>query len=287
MSPLLGAFGAAASRALGKMAGGFRSFIDNFNRSNTTSDLGTPSTGPGLWSAIRGVWKVTSNQATSTDSNTTYPIAAVETTIQNPVISLDTNTNGGAGAAFWVSDSNNWWGIIPYQATNTTYSSFCSGFSQSCNGYYLAFHCAHDCIGYAQYWHEDGGHYSGQTCGCGHQSSQCNSFVQACSTYTQSSSTSAGTRYLRLIKSVGGTVSTVKDQSVSAAIASIKVLVDNAGSITGKAYSSTGQTTQTGSDLTETPSSPTKGTKHGIILAPGGWTSGTTVDSLTIEKNTN
>lgn len=285
MSPVLGAFGAAASRAFGKLAGGFISFIDNFNRSNTSSDLGTPSTGPGLWSAIRGTWKVTSNQATSTDSNTTYPIAAVETTIQNPTINLDVSTNNGSGVAFWVSDSSNWWGVIQFQATTTSYGSQCNAYGQQCNAYSQGWQCAGDCWGYYMDWFEDSGWQQVALCHCGHYYQQCNTYSSACTTYSQTSSQSAGTRYLRLIKSVSGTVSTVKDQSVSAAVASMKVIVDSAGSITAKAYSSTGQSSQTGSDLTETPSSPTKGTKHGVVLGPGGWTSGTTVDQITITKS--
>jgi hypothetical protein len=102
-----------------------------------------------------------------------------------------------------------------------------------------------------------------------------------CNAYFSQTNNNPGTRYLRLIKSVANTVTTVVDQTVAATVASIKVIVSN-GTITGRAYSGTGQTTQTGSDLTNTPVSPTTGTKHGIILAPGGYTQGNTVDNLSI-----
>ena len=117
------------------------------------------------------------------------------------------------------------------------------------------------------------------------EQTKCNSFGSACATYSQGSSISysAGSRYLRLLKSVSNTVTTVADSAIAAAAASIKVVVTSGGLITASAYTGAGQTTQTGSNLTNTPSSPTKATKHGILLAPGGVTQATTVDNLTLK----
>jgi hypothetical protein len=114
---------------------------------------------------------------------------------------------------------------------------------------------------------------------------QCIVYTSNCSAYTQGSSVgySAGSRYLRLLKSVSNTVTTVADSAIAAAAASIKVVVTSGGLITASAYTGAGQVTQTGSNLTNTPVSPTKATKHGILLAPGGVTQATTVDNITLK----
>ena len=436
---------------------------DAFGRANTVTGLGIADSGQ-AWVATRGNWFVDTFKAKSTDTPTNYPIAGVDAGSSNATIDLDT-TGNGAGAAFWITDTANWHGVVPYQGTTTTYSQSCSAFSQqnngySCGGSYSQTGPTYSCGGsYSQtgpsyscggsYAQAGGGYYCGgsttfgaaytcsqltqtgpsyscggplsyytstacsggyqtsqtgpfyscvgptfsseicsvgysrgyigggiyyQYCSVGtytayycqgaiygpyygtayacpgglyeqgyttceydtigptygytcsgttssYQTSSCNlpvqngyypsctnpqgptygqtcsnvvgpTYGQTCSNivgpnysstcsggYYQTSATSAGTQYLRLIKSVANTVTTVVDQAVSTAIASIKVILSGNG-ITARAYTSAGQNTQTGSDLTAT--STAGGTTHGIILAPGGYTQSTTIDNFTV-----
>jgi len=257
----------------------FKIFTDNFNRT-TSGSLGTPS-GGGAWAAIRGVWFANGTKATSSATATDYPIATSDIYTNAPTILLDVDGNG-VGASFWVSDSSNWWGVVPWQdtASTTNYFSNCSAYTQTCTAFgYFSF-----CTDYGQFVTNNRyGGYS-KRCIIYNADTKCFVYGSNCSAYTQGSSVSysAGSRYLRLLKSVSNTVTTVTDSAISAAAASIKVVVNSGGTITASAYTGAGQVTQTGSNLTNTPVSPTKSTKHGILLAPGGVTQATTVDNITL-----
>ena len=258
----------------------FKIFTDNFNRT-TSGSLGTPS-GGGAWSAIRGVWFANGSKATSSGTATDYPIATSDIYTTAPTILLDVDGNG-VGASFWVSDSSNWWGVVPWQATasTTNYTANCNSYVQTC----VTYTNSTNCIAYTSYTVNN--RYGTYAAKCVQFQTQaiCNGYGSSCNSYTQGSSVSysAGSRYLRLLKSVSNTVTTVADGAISSAAASIKVVVNSGGLITASAYTSAGQVTQTGSDLTNTPSSPTKATKHGILLAPGGVTQATTVDNITLK----
>jgi hypothetical protein len=97
-------------------------FKDNFNRSNTSTSLETSSDG-GLWNAIRGTFKVTTNKAQSTDLASTYPLATTVMPKSNVAISLK-GVSQGSTAALWVTDSNQWWavGIDQTQVSASTLS---------------------------------------------------------------------------------------------------------------------------------------------------------------------
>lgn len=259
----------------------FKIFTDNFNRT-TSGSLGTPS-GGGAWAAIRGVWSANGTKATSATAPSSYPIATSDIYTNAPTILLDVDGNG-VGASFWVSDSSNWWGVVPWQdtASTTNYTANCSAFTQQCVAYgYFGF-----CAFYEMY--QVNSRYGTTSIRCtGNYSVNgfCATYGAGCTAYTQGSSVSysAGSRYLRLLKSVSNTVTTVADQAISSAAASIKVVVNSGGTITASAYTGAGQVTQTGSNLVNTPSSPTKATKHGLLLAPGGVTQATTADNITLK----
>jgi hypothetical protein len=76
---------------------------------------------------------------------------------------------------------------------------------------------------------------------------------------------------LKLIKSVSGTVSTVDTVDIAtttsgtAGIGYVQVVTTKAGQITASAQMSTGGAT---SQIVNTPSSPTKARRHGLIFAP-------------------
>ena len=367
---------------------------DAFNRTNTTTGLGTTDTGGQSWLAKRGNWFVSSNKAKSTDTASTYPVAAVEMIDANVQINLDVDTaGGGTGAAFWVTDANNWWGAHTYNASATAYSAVCSTYSSSCStyttsgasyscaaygasctaytagvacnaytfasvctsysivyyaacngtGYYStcsAYTSGSACSAYYSVYNKGAGGYiaacsayyavsncttytssaycasyygtpsticgayaASSTCTGYTSTSSCSSYGAACTlttgptysavcstyssicaTYTSSSSTVLGTRYLRLIKSVANTVTTVLDTAVASAIASIQVNISGTGLIL-RAYSSSAQNTQIGTDITYTATGATTATQHGLLLAPGGFDQGTVVDNLTINPN--
>ena len=368
---------------------------DAFNRANTTTGLGVTDTGGQSWLAKRGNWFINTNKAKSTDTPSTYPVAAVELIDANVQINLDVDTaGGGTGAAFWVTDANNWWGVHTYNASTTAYSSVCATYSSSCSTYatsaasyscaaygtacaayssvqvcntytfstscsstvanyssscnsttygstcnsytvgtgcstygsvynksaagYIstctAYYAFPSCIGYVGYSYCNAytsvlsgyscGGYTGSTVcssyGTGPScsaytstctstvgptySSVCSTYASVCATYTSSSSTVLGTRYLRLVKSVANVVTVVLDTAVASLVSSIQVSTSGLG-LTLRAYSSAGQNTQIGTDITYTATGATTATQHGLLLAPGGFDQGTVVDNLTINPN--
>jgi hypothetical protein len=387
---------------------------DTFTRADTGSGLGTSDSGA-LWSAIRGIFFISSNKAKSNDSAATYPIAVVDSGVTTPSINLDTDTaGGGTGISFWVSDTQNWYGVFPFVATSTSYGQSCATYTQSaasysctqvsgpnygaacqgyastygqqCQGFTTTYGQTCDgftttygqqcqgfsttygqtciqwsnisygntiicsggwqqrydglrgyyyqvCLAYANQQTSSGGgcidwsQTSGTSCTGGYSQTSSNSctggysqtsansctggyaqtgpnytcpggYIQSgpsyscgivngpnysalCSAYTQTSANSAGQVSLRLIRSVANVVSTLVDQAISALPASLQVLISG-NQITARAYSGVGQTTQIGSDLVNTPSSPITATQHGLIIAPGGYNQGTTADNLTV-----
>lgn len=86
---------------------------------------------------------------------------------------------------------------------------------------------------------------------------------------TTCTGTNSGTyHYLRLINSVGGTVSTVTGDISLGATAAAIALSTSGNTITAKAYSDTAKTNQIGSTQTYTPVSPTRGRSVGIVAVP-------------------
>jgi hypothetical protein len=111
-----------------KVAGSWRvwhsaDISDDFNRLNSAT-LGTASNGIAQWTTLRGSWGVLSSQASSTTDATSGALAT--TPLIKPVpnydITLDIPNGAGVGAAFWVTDQNNWWAAITYQTSSTSYS---------------------------------------------------------------------------------------------------------------------------------------------------------------------
>lgn len=105
---------------------------DAFNRASTVSGLGTADSGQ-IWNALRGNWRISgSNTALSDDSASSYPIASVN--FGNTDVKVQTDTSGGVGIAFWVSDSGSWWAAVPRYYTSTYQYGICNAGQQSCIG---------------------------------------------------------------------------------------------------------------------------------------------------------
>jgi hypothetical protein len=113
---------------------GFVSSIsDNFQRT-TSGSLGTSSSGS-AWNAIRGVWFANGTRGQSDTAASSYPIATVQMSSANAVQNLGTITNG-VGAAMWVTDSGNWFGVVAGQETVTTYYTYCATADPATGVYY-------------------------------------------------------------------------------------------------------------------------------------------------------
>ena len=82
-------------------------FIDSFQRTTSSTSLGSPD-GINTWSNIRGAWGIVNNLATANSSPSQYPMATIIFGSSDATIVQDNVTNG-VGAAFWVTDANNWW----------------------------------------------------------------------------------------------------------------------------------------------------------------------------------
>lgn len=86
-----------------------KSFSDLFQRSNTEDGLGITADGS-RWDLVRGIFRILGNKAVSNTSPDEYPIATVTMPYEDVEISLD-DIDNGVGAALWVSDAGDWWGI--------------------------------------------------------------------------------------------------------------------------------------------------------------------------------
>lgn len=107
------------------------SVSDNFNRS--TNPLGTSSSGHS-WVAYRGTWQAYNNQlGVSYDSASGYPLSAIRMSSNNTTTQVGQST-AGAGIAFWVADSSNWWGTVPYYDEAVTYTTVCGAGGYSSGG---------------------------------------------------------------------------------------------------------------------------------------------------------
>ena len=98
------------------------------------------------WKIVRGSWQISNGRATSSTSPTNYPLATLKFTDTDVTISID-DPDPGAGAAFWVTDSGNWYAAayeqeqVCGQCQNCTAwnASNCNSFG--CIGNYNAFIC--------------------------------------------------------------------------------------------------------------------------------------------------
>lgn len=198
------------------------------------------------------------------------------------------NSNSGDGVALWVSDSSNWWGVASKQTD--TYSTFyyncncgTSYYNCNCGTSYYQCNCSTNgpYLGYLAIYNSYYYYYT-YTC------QTCSSYsCQTCSSYscqTCSGTNTINNYYLKLYRSVSGTVSEITSVTLSAIAKSIRVIT-NGLSITGRAYSDAGFASQTGSDLTHTATGATTTNLHGILIAPSTQNQNYTIDSFQSTSN--
>ena len=83
------------------------SVVETFVRSNSASLEKTNS--GATWNDVRGAWAIASNAASTSTAGSSYPISTLTFTQEDVTISVG-GIGPGMGTAFWVTDSNNWWG---------------------------------------------------------------------------------------------------------------------------------------------------------------------------------
>lgn len=89
---------------------GFATFSDSFASNSTLVSK---------WNNWISGWSLNSSGASS--SSTDYALSSVKTSSPNTTITLS-NPGSGTGAAFWISDSGNWWAALSSQTQTYSYS---------------------------------------------------------------------------------------------------------------------------------------------------------------------
>lgn len=299
MAPLLASLAGASSKAFGLLAGALKPIQDLFTRT-TSGSLGTATSGQ-TWVATRGTWSADGTQATSADAASNNSIASLP--YKSDVVAT-ASVSGGTGPVFWLTDANSWWSAVSYNTSTTTTSTYsCNPYSCNCttqaSGTYPSCNCGTTSTSTTTYSCANGTSpcagnslcYSGSGCSGNIVASSiatttttysCNACSPVCQTCydTCSSTTTTYAFYLRLLQSLSGTVSTAtSDISLGSAAAAIYVATVG-DAITAKAYSNTNMTTQLGTTMSYTPTTPTKGTSVGIIKTTSPYAQGSTVDDF-------
>ena len=101
-------------------------FLDSFTRSNSGSVI---AGGPVDWLAESGTWGIDTNQASTSTAAASYPLVTFDagTVAATVKATLPTTRSAGAGVAFWVTDSNNWWAAVADKVDTTGAPYNCSG----------------------------------------------------------------------------------------------------------------------------------------------------------------
>ena len=254
-------------------------FVDTFSRT-VSGSLG------GIWSNIRDTWYANGTAAQSDNAATNYPIAAIPLASTNQIVSA--SVGSGTGVAFWLTDSGNWWASTSYN-TQSSYTYSCNPQTLFCFNN-ASISCANG-MGSSSTGCADPSYIGSCSALQTNMSSACGGsavtsfdcgggttgvYYSTCTGYTYS-------YYLKLIKSVSGTISNVvSDVSLASQPAAIKITTST-NTITAQAYSDTAMTNALGSPVTTTPSSPLTGLKAGIIKAPTSYNQTSPVDNFSAE----
>ena len=329
------------------------SISDNFNRANS-SDLGNVPDTDTAWTKRSGNWSISNNKVSTSTSAANHPFIDVEFNTQNVLIGANINATGtsqasgkyGAGIAFWIIDSLNWWAayndVVATSTTTYTCASTLNGKSlvsgqgtTTCVYDYAAtvnssqvLGCGGGTTEYANFCRSNGPAYSTSTCvysvcvsdslykGNSALPSGCTSVAgtsgvvyyasvagtnRCFSQYSYSGrivvgtntsyscpsggtlsgttcllsagagsiTTSSYSHKVKLINSISGSIATINTYTVNDNTwipANISVSTSN-NTITLNAYQNDDNTGSSWNQV-YTASSPNRGTKHGLIVAP-------------------
>jgi hypothetical protein len=284
--PLFAIFAGAAARAYGFMQSMKTSLVDAFTRT-TSGSLG------GFWTNVRGTWFANGTQAQSNDAASNYSLASA--TLSSNNITASASVGGGGGVGFWISDANNWWAAA-YTNNSSSYSCNC----QTCTNYCCSSCTVTSCGSCGSYYQCSSGFVCQGTKCCvgfntviGNASLVCNSCTVTdcgqcgsypCGSYSCNCQTCTDVfHYLRLSRSISGTITTsvVSDVTLGQAASSIKV-VTSGDSIVATAYSDAATTNLIGT-INTTQAGATKAAKVGVIKVPSNYTQSSTIDNFAAE----
>ena len=248
--------------------------------------------------ALRGSWtkSATSGKMETTTASSSHPITEIDGLSQEAVIDLE-DIGQGIGAAFWITDQNNWWGLSTYQTaescncTTSYYTCNCRTTYYSCNcstsyyacSWYTKYVCADRAPnGYCRSYYS----YQAIASYCPRYScSTCSSY--SCSTCSTENCATCYPQFIRLIQSVAGSISTVTGWAISTAIRSMRVWIGK-NTITAMPYSDANFQNPSENPspvLYDFPSGVTRTTKFGVISAPGSDNESRTLSSIKIRRN--
>jgi hypothetical protein len=109
------------------------SVSDNFDRANNASLGNVPDTDY-TWTQTDGSWSINTNKVETITPASSYPMIDVEFNTQNVARGANINATGtsqasgkyGAGIAFWIVDSTNWWAAYNDVVTTGTIVYTCA-----------------------------------------------------------------------------------------------------------------------------------------------------------------
>lgn len=208
------------------------------------------------WKPLSGNWSVSGGDLSTSTSSSSYPILLNFDIHSQDVVITSSINSSGAGVVFWVVDQNNWWAALPFYSTeNESYvvSSF------SCN-----------CTETGRAW----GFYNGRPL-----------YSEDCSTCYNYANRNRYKYFVRLISSVGGTVSTIGNVELFNSL-------DTNDNINGIRVTTSGNSVTVqmrnnsnafyGTTISHTATTPYRGYESGIIHAPGGSFESSVVNDITI-----
>lgn len=220
----------------------------------------------GRWANTSGTWSRNADDAYTATAASSYPLASFFANTKNVSVrsGYGVANTFGWGVSFWVTDSNNWWAAV---VDRTEYSCVVGSTSGCCA-------CGSDQCG------PDGG------CNC--YSCDGGGCIGNC-TFVANAGTCSypvyGTCYnyvLKLLKRESGTVTVVASTNIasgniggSLTVGYVQVVTNDSGQITATAQMSTGGTV---ASIVNTPVSPVRTNRHGMIIAPR--TTGTQADRI-------
>jgi hypothetical protein len=290
----------------------FPSFSDNFSLSSGLKNG---------WKTLSGEWSSALTNVVSVTDGSQYPISTVK--LSKSDITSSAIISGGTGINFWTIDKDNWWAVVSYNSSSSS-SYSCNPYScgsypcsytvydqvpYNCNCRYdqivTGYNCCPsgyhppNCAQLRMYCHSG-------NCTNGYPASVAdfipcltNTYVcdtcynqvprtvnTTCSSTCYQTCTSTSYSYvLRLLNSVDGVVSTI-GTDIALGSEAVAIEISTSGNnITAKAYSDTNKTSQLGTTLSYSASSPTKGFNVGIIKTPSNYNQGSTVANFVASVN--
>lgn len=103
---------------------------DTFNRSDSSTALGTPSDGGSAWVVVAGTWGVISNTGYCPTDSGSQNIAYLECSEADGTVAVDVTTLGFAGITFRYSDSSNYWLLVESGGDLLLYKNVAGSFTQ-------------------------------------------------------------------------------------------------------------------------------------------------------------